>query len=741
MSTLDKQYFIKLDTKLSTSNDIPQFSISDCDTSDMLIRITNENTLVNLTDVIVLMVAISPNGSTQADFLEVKKAEEGLIYCDLKESFKNIQGPWKARIMCIYQDEKIVTSTFSYNVIADEFVTLNEKVLSDDRYPILTDLISRLSIIELSEKQRQTNETSRIEAEKQREIVKQQLIDQINKLIADTEIKIDNYKTAKDLEIDQDLELYKNLKDIQINTDLESYKTSTTKNIEDYKSTKDTQINQSLSTYENTINTLKEDFNEAVSNVTNGNENATNSEIVLARKGEISLRNKIDKIDEQFITIENNVEKIATNQIPNEYLQTSIDNYVANNSGGLASKTDVETLKARQVIEFTPVNELPSDLSWHEKGYMYDSTGNIVSSAYATYTQALNTKLPVKPGYTYEFNRFQGNLFLYDSTGKNGKQYSNTSSLPYKITIPSGYYYIGLNVDTSSMGLERLIYFNRLTANSDEEKTSYFTMPKLIIDKKQTGDLVGKKIVNLGDSIFGNTRPPYDISTKLSELTGATVYNCGFGGTNAGRHSSTVFDAFSLYRLADAITTKNWTLQDSNVNGSGTLNYYSETLSLLKSLDFNDIDVITIAHGTNDFGNGLQPSGYKNTDISNRFKYYDGALSYAIETLLATFPHLKVFIVTPHYRIKLGADNSFVEDSNTWEIESWVGTGGNHTLIDFVNACKQVGKDCQIPVIDNYFDLGINKFNRTNYFPSNDGTHHNQNGRNLIAEHIAYKLW
>lgn len=361
MGTLDKQYFIKLDTKLSTSNIIPEFFISDNDTSDMLIRITNENALVDLNNVIILMAATSPNNISYADFLEVKKAEEGIIYCNLKSQFKNIIGTWTARLMLVYENEKIVTNTFSYKVSTDDFVVLNEEIVTDDRFPLFTDLISRLSQIEIQENTRISNENTRIEAEGQREISKQQLIDLVNKLVSDTnskvnssllensnkidklindaEIKIDNYKTEKDLAIDhnleaykinttQDINTYKNNKDTEINQELEKYKSTTTADIEAYKNSKNTEINQyktekdlaidnklkevdnaeidrakEFATYENTINTLKEDFNSAVSNVTNGNESATNTEIVLARKGEVSLKAKMDKVDEQFNTL------------------------------------------------------------------------------------------------------------------------------------------------------------------------------------------------------------------------------------------------------------------------------------------------------------------------------------------------------------------------------------------------------------------------------------------------------
>ena len=478
--------------------------------------------------------------------------------------------------------------------------------------------------------------------------------------------------------------------------------------------------------------------------------------VIIDENASANLQNQINQTNSQ---LEQKTNKFETNNI-----QTQINNLVlgavgdGNNAEVIQARgnfsvlndrlnnTDlyIDMLTSRQISEFTPINELPSELVWNDKGYMWGPDGDIVSSAYASETRALKIKLPVIEGFVYELNRFQGNYFLYDKEGKNGTQYTNTSSQPLKITIPKGKCYLALNVDTLSMSIEKLTHFNRLTPTINDEKEACFTMPKLMLDNEQLQlfkKLDGKKIVNLGDSIFGNARPPYDISTKISELTGAIVYNCGFGGTNAGRHSNEVFDAFSLYRLSDAITSKDWSLQNENVNGDGTLNYYSETLNLLKELDFNEIDIVTISHGTNDFGNGLQPEGYKNTDISNRFKYYDGSLSYAIETLLNTYPHLQIFLITPHYRIKLDGSNSFVEDSNTWEIESWVGSGGNHKLTDFVNTCKDIGKEYQIPVIDNYYNLGINKFNRLHYFPVNDGTHHNQNGRDLIAKHISKELY
>ncbi|WP_312286748.1 polysaccharide deacetylase family protein [Terrisporobacter sp.] len=61
---------------------------------------------------------------------------------------------------------------------------------------------------------------------------------------------------------------------------------------------------QFLNSFEPKLQQMETDFNEAVANVTNGNESTTNSEVVLARKGKVSLREKIDEFDAQFNTIE-----------------------------------------------------------------------------------------------------------------------------------------------------------------------------------------------------------------------------------------------------------------------------------------------------------------------------------------------------------------------------------------------------------------------------------------------------
>ncbi len=249
--------------------------------------------------------------------------------------------------------------------------------------------------------------------------------------------------------------------------------------------------------------------------------------------------------------------------------------------------------------------------------------------------------------------------------------------------------------------------------------------------------LKGKTIVNFGDSIFGKARAPMDISTFISELTDATVYNCGFGGCRMAKHKITNFDAFSMYRLAYAVANNDYSLQDTAIEngkiaqteGEGKLPTYFETgLNLLKSIDFNKVDIVTIAYGTNDFTG--------NCPVENTEDYYDteafaGALRYSIETLLTAYPHLEIVVCSQTYRFWMDGEYNFTEDSDTYT--NYYG----NTLLEYVEKTEAVANEYQLPYIDCYYSLGINKTNYASYFPEKDGTHHSGEGRKLIAKHIA----
>lgn len=242
---------------------------------------------------------------------------------------------------------------------------------------------------------------------------------------------------------------------------------------------------------------------------------------------------------------------------------------------------------------------------------------------------------------------------------------------------------------------------------------------------------LGKKIINFGDSIIGLTRPPKDVSTYLADKTGATVYNAGFGGCEMSTHADSNYNPFSMCNLADAIASGDWSAQEAGASASGMPAYFSETVTMLENIDFTTIDIITISYGTNDWNNSTPLDNGGNTNKT----YFADALRYSLETILTAFPNLKVFVCTPIYRFFMNSQGDFVDDSNTH-----VNSTTNTKLTDFVSKTIEVAGEYQLPCINNY-EIGMNKYNRSYYFYSYDGTHPKPTGNKLIAEHIAHELF
>jgi lysophospholipase L1-like esterase len=247
-----------------------------------------------------------------------------------------------------------------------------------------------------------------------------------------------------------------------------------------------------------------------------------------------------------------------------------------------------------------------------------------------------------------------------------------------------------------------------------------------------TQQLQGKKCVNFGDSIFGNTEGPTSISGYITSLSGATTYNVAFGGCFMSSNVQ-YWDAFGMYKLTAAMVSKDWSLQDAAIKGPEKLPWYFEAhLATLKSIDFSDIDYITISYGTNDYtgGKSIDTEG-----IAEDLNTYVGALRYSLRKIYEAYPNVKIVVCTPTYRFWSDSDGNFQQDSDTRTYNA-----AQNTLQDFVEAAKAVAKEFKTPSLDMYYELGINQYNRLNFFTTKDGTHPNEAGRKRIAEKICAVL-
>ena len=164
---MNKEYKIKLDLNKKLYNKKMAFNQFDENVNDFYIEVTKNNELVkDLDKSIVTLVAIKPNNTVDAQFIEVK---EGQIYADLKPSMCDLVGNYQAKAMIVLEGEIVTTDTINYSVNEDKIISkLNDDVVSDERFTLFTDALARLSAIEISEEQRRINEAERILAEENR---------------------------------------------------------------------------------------------------------------------------------------------------------------------------------------------------------------------------------------------------------------------------------------------------------------------------------------------------------------------------------------------------------------------------------------------------------------------------------------------------------------------------------------------------------------------------------------------
>ena len=167
MSDLDKKYPLRLDTRINFKNLIPHFYISDNDTSDFYIKFTNDNQPVSVENVVIAIVVVNPNSQINSSLLDVN-IDKGLIYCNLPNELKNVVGVYKAKIMCISEEERLVSNTFEYKVDMDEFAILNEVVEDSDEILLLTQMLSQINVISTEEGKRIENENIRLVNETER---------------------------------------------------------------------------------------------------------------------------------------------------------------------------------------------------------------------------------------------------------------------------------------------------------------------------------------------------------------------------------------------------------------------------------------------------------------------------------------------------------------------------------------------------------------------------------------------
>lgn len=221
-------------------------------------------------------------------------------------------------------------------------------------------------------------------------------------------------------------------------------------------------------------------------------------------------------------------------------------------------------------------------------------------------------------------------------------------------------------------------------------------------------------VVFLGDSMIGNYTGSLSVPGVVHNFTGAEVFNCGFGGTNA---SAGPESNISLPVIADALLTGELSALPQDSQAYKGLQEYASRKDSLKEKNL----FIVINYGLNDYLKGHPVSGEDKYDIYT----YEGAVRSSVEKLKRELPEAEILLMAPTYCTY----NSY----GTQKIGDYGGV-----LTDYVAAILRVSRELSVPCINNYKVLGTDLEDPEIYLA--DGCHLNEMGRYVMGINIGKAL-
>ena len=384
-------------------------------------------------------------------------------------------------------------------------------------------------------------------------------------------------------------------------------------------------------------------------------------------------------------------------------------------------------------IEALETDMLASEtLTWNYNNYYSTGSCHTVGEAAQTTTSSNTTFDCLKVDLTQSFRSIYFRC-------RGGSQYTypyyfvdNDGLLLYIGTTTESNIEVTVTPDTMPSGAVAL-YINNYRSYYSEH-TCVVTRSRFdVLSDNASKPLVGKTIVCFGDSItefVDNDGKSY--TDYLAEMTGATVYNVGIGGshlTNNGTPSSSNMNGLHVPQMVDAWIDQDFTDPDNGVIYRETQGdtHDAQQVARLKSIHPSDTDIVTIFAGTNDWNSGAVIGQPGDTETENNVY---GALTFIAQTIQSAYPHITIYIIAPCVRwIKV--NNTFADSG--WS-DNYANQWSNLKLPEFCDGIVSVAKSLHLPYCNLYWDMGWNQSNWLQI--ATDGTHP-YNGFEAIGRKIA----
>ncbi len=245
-------------------------------------------------------------------------------------------------------------------------------------------------------------------------------------------------------------------------------------------------------------------------------------------------------------------------------------------------------------------------------------------------------------------------------------------------------------------------------------------------------------IVFLGDSIIGNLSGSESVTEMVAERLGKSTFNGAFGGTTFSYGDELLWGSvtntqWSMVKLAEAIAYNDWksqigTMQYADFYGevnAQSLYYFEDRMKVLSEIDFSQVEVLVIEHGTNDYNCGRRLDNPENLfDITT----FGGALRHSLKILKEVYPDMKIIIMSPIY-CEFGQEGE--KKCYSWD---W----GYGTLEDYIQLEQEIAEEYGVMYIDAYAGSGIWEENAREYLY--DGLHLTAEGAEKLGEFVAESL-
>ncbi|MBQ6695839.1 MAG: SGNH/GDSL hydrolase family protein [Lachnospiraceae bacterium] len=329
---------------------------------------------------------------------------------------------------------------------------------------------------------------------------------------------------------------------------------------------------------------------------------------------------------------------------------------------------------------------------------------------------------PIKEWLKLSDDRYQEQLQNYRSLAEGILQQENVrlhlfSGEEWLICNPLNYEKDGnTNAAVSKFLMANMDEYHeyQLTAENMQERLAAM---QSLLDRYRKGTVEypqGKnvEIVFFGDSIIGNYTDSLSVPEVVQGLSGAAVYNCGYGGRGAALSELT---QESFPDIVDALVAKQPEVLPEGTQVYEGVKAFVEREKPRKQLMF------VINYGLNDYFNGVPVQSEEEQDITS----YSGALHVGIQKLQEAYPQARILIMTPNFTTYFNCG----EDRKSEQ-------GG--ILADYADAVCRVAQERKVDVLDNFRELPITFDNWKVY--QDDGCHLNERGRFLLGKRIADKL-